>query len=190
MAAEPAGTLNPDLASLQSQFAAIREDAAHLVEDLNDDAFNWEPAPGRWSIGQCFAHLNIVDGKDVDMMAVAIENARSNGVTGEGPFRYGALSSYFIKMMEPETRLKAKAPRVYVPPPRADLGLTMAEFWRVQTRLAQLVVAANGVDLARVKVSTPMATWIRFSLGQRFRLIAAHDRRHLFQAWEVRRSLR
>ena len=189
MAAELSDPLHPDLASLQSQFAAIREDAAQLVLDLMDEQFNRPPAPRRWSIAQCIAHLNLVDGKDLDLITGAIEDARAHGITGSGAFRYGVLSSYFIKMMEPKTKMKAKAPKPYGPPPRAELDATMAEFWRVQTRIAQLVVSANGVDLSRVKVSSPVSAWIKFSLGQRFRLLAAHDRRHIHQAWEVRRSL-
>jgi hypothetical protein len=188
MSSEPA--LHPDLESLRQQFAAIRTDAENLLRGLTNEQFNWRPEPGKWSIAECIAHLNLADGLDLAAIDAAISQARRDGIVGNGPFRYGAVSSWFIRRIEPPpSSMKAKAPKVYAPAERADLALATGEFRRIQARLAELVVAADGVDLARVKVPTPFSKWIKFSLGQRFRLIAAHDRRHLYQAWGVRRTL-
>jgi hypothetical protein len=48
---------------------------------------------------------------------------------------------------------------------------------------------ANGVDLARVKVSNPVSNWFKLSLGQELALTAAHERRHLWQASRVRKRI-
>ena len=55
-------------------------------------------------------------------------------------------------------------------------------------RLAQ---SAAGLDLARVKSTLPalpalLRVIVKMPLGARFELIAAHDRRHLWQAEQVR----
>jgi hypothetical protein len=39
-----------------------------------------------------------------------------------------------------------------------------------------------------VKVANPVSTWFRMTLGQEFALTAAHERRHLWQGWHVRRA--
>jgi hypothetical protein len=44
---------------------------------------------------------------------------------------------------------------------------------------------ANGLDLARARVRSPVGAWLRFSLGAGFALMAAHERRHIWQARRI-----
>jgi hypothetical protein len=60
-------------------------------------------------------------------------------------------------------------------------------FIAIHDQLLELILKSNGLDLARIKVGT-LFPRVKFSLGQRFALLAAHDRRHLRQGWEVRRQ--
>ena len=46
--------------------------------------------------------------------------------------------------------------------------------------------AADGLDLRRVKVVTPISRWVKLSLGMAFAQTAAHERRHLEQSRRVR----
>jgi hypothetical protein len=62
------------------------------------------------------------------------------------------------------------------------------EWVRTHKSLEQLVRDANGVDLAKVKVPSPITSLIRYNLGMAFWIQTAHDRRHLWQAREVRNS--
>jgi hypothetical protein len=133
------------------------------------------------------AHLNVLDGLDVPAIADSIAAGRAAGFTGTGPFHYGFLSRKFVSLSEPPVKFKFKAPRVYQPPSDQPRDKVLAEFMETHNRLLELVCKSNGLDLARIKVGTPFR--IKFSLGQRFALLAAHDRRHLRQAWEVRRHL-
>jgi hypothetical protein len=48
---------------------------------------------------------------------------------------------------------------------------------------------ADGLDLRRVKVATPISRFLKMSLGAMFAQIAAHERRHLEQARRVREKL-
>ncbi len=184
------GTLHPELESLAGQMSAVRADAEKLCGGLTNAQFNWRPAPEKWSIAQCISHLNVVDGRDLPAVEQAIATARQSGMLlHPGPYRYGWLSSWFVRKMEPPASMKFRAPDIYVPPPEQDIHVALGEFLRVQDRLQELLVAADGLDLVRIKVPSPVVSFIKFSLGQRLRLIAAHDRRHLYQAWEVRRAL-
>lgn len=83
-------------------------------------------------------------------------------------------------------KLKFKAPTVYRPPANQPKDKVVAEFIAIHNELLGLISRANGLDLARIKIRTPFPI-VKFSLGQRFALLAAHDRRHLRQAWDVRR---
>jgi hypothetical protein len=59
----------------------------------------------------------------------------------------------------------------------------------LQSQLTLLAQSADGLDLARIKVPTPISRLIRLSLGMTFAQVAAHERRHLDQAWRVRKQL-
>ena len=165
--------------------------AREVTTGLSHDRFNWRPEPGRWSIAQCLAHLNVVNGQDLAPIGEAIRDARLRGLEGAPPFQYGPLSRRFIASMEPPIRSRFKAPKSYEPPPEADPGRTLAEYLRIAAELRRLAASSEGLDLRRVKTVLPalppiLRAIVRMPLGARFALIGAHDRRHLWQAEQVR----
>jgi hypothetical protein len=168
------------------QIENIKEDALELTAPLEDSQFNWRPSVQKWSISECLSHLNAADGLDVPQLSDGIERARAAGVTGKGPFRYGFISRAFVRYMEPPANLKMKAPKVYRPVSGQPKAKVVAEFISIHDQLLDLISKANGLDLARIKVPTAIRG-IKMSLGQRFALLTAHDRRHLRQAWDVRK---
>ena len=44
------------------------------------------------------------------------------------------------------------------------------------------------LDLAGIRFANPLVPGIRFSLATGLHVITAHERRHLWQAWRVRRA--
>jgi hypothetical protein len=48
---------------------------------------------------------------------------------------------------------------------------------------------ADGLDLRRIKVATPISRFLKMSLGMMFAQAAAHEQRHLMQARRVREQL-
>jgi hypothetical protein len=175
-----------ELRDYYEQFENIKEDALELSTPLNDGQFNWRPAPKQWSISECLTHLNVLDGLDVPAVHDAIESGRVAGLSATGPFHYGFLSRMFVRSSEPPVRVKIKAPKVYRPSSDQPKDKVVADFIAIHDRLLELILKSNGLDLERIKVGTPFR-YVKFSLGQRFALVAAHDRRHLRQAWDVRR---
>jgi DinB family protein len=184
-----AGTSKPRLEELRDyceQIENIKEDATELTATLSDEQFNWRPRPKRWSISECLAHLNLTDGIALPEIAAAIEQARKAGMTAPGPFRYSLFSRTFIRYVEPPPKVRVKVPKGYEPPAGHSKDQVVPEFVALHDRWLELIAQADGLDLARIKVGIPVRR-VKFSLGQRFALLTAHDRRHLWQAWEVRR---
>jgi len=175
-----------ELRDYYEQLENIKEDALELTAPLEDAQFNWRPSRKRWSISECLSHLNVANGLDVPQLSVEIDRGRAAGLTASGPFRYGFLSRAFVRFTEPPVRFKSKAPKAYTPTSGQPKEKVVAAFIAIHDQLLDLILKANGLDLARIKVPTLMPR-IKFSLGQRFALLAAHDRRHLRQAWDVRK---
>jgi hypothetical protein len=184
--------LGNDYIVLITEIFANVSHAESLTQGLANEQFNWRPGPGRWSIAQNLGHLNAVNGSDLTPLRKAIEEGRSRQRTGEGPFTYGLLSNKWVAAAEPPVRRKRKAPKSYEPPAAAaDPVTTLAEYRRISGEMRQLVQASAGLNLARVKTTLPTlpAVWraiFKMPLGARLALLAAHDRRHLWQAEEVR----
>src|SRR5262249_17321001 len=103
------------------------------------------------------------------------------------PFRYGFFSRWFVGFMDAPPRFKTRAPKVYLPPAALGKDAVLREFLAIHDQLLELVSKANGLDLGRVKFGGPAGPF-KLPLGQRVRLVAAHDRSHLWQAWEVRKN--
>ena len=185
-ATSPKQALIEELRDYYEQLENIKEDAIELTAPLSDAQFNWRAAPKRWSISECLVHLNLTNGLDLPALSAEIERARAAGLTAPGPFRYGFLSRRFIRWTEPPPKLRIKAPALYRPKPDQPKEKVVGEFISIHDRLLELLLKSNGLDLARIQVPTPIPR-VKFSLGQRFALITAHDRRHLWQAWQVRK---
>jgi hypothetical protein len=182
----PKLALVEELRDYYEQIENVAEDAQELTATLDDTQFNWRPSAKQWSISECLAHLNVADGLDLPLLTQEIERGRAAGLTGHGPFRYGSISRWFVGFMDAPPKFRVKAPKVYLPPKGYLKDKVVPEFLSIHERMLELVTKANGLDLARIKVPSPAGPF-KFSLGQRFALLAAHDRRHLWQAWQVRK---
>ena len=185
--ASPKSQLIEELRDYCEQIENIQEDAQELTATLSDRQFNWRPAPGKWSISECLAHLNVVNGAYLSPIRDLIQGGRQAGLTASGPFRYGFFSRKFNALVEPPVKFRVPAPKQYLPPPDLSKDRVVPDFLSMHDAITELVVQSNGLDLARVKVPVPFSKRVKFSLGQGFALITAHDRRHLWQAWQVRR---
>ena len=183
------GALSPELWDYVRQFEDVKSAARHLVEGLSDEQLRWKPAPDRWSIAECFSHLNVTADQYYPAIDRSMRLARERGLLGEGPFRHGFLMNRFIRMMEPPARRSFRAPQMFRPRTRA-LADEIPTFFAHQSAIIERFYQANGLDLSRVKVVSPLTSLMRMSLGQCFGLLAAHERRHLWQAARVGEELR
>lgn len=160
----------------------VTAEARALAAGLDENRFWYRPGPDRWSAGECLEHLNVTNGKFAQAIEDAIARGKREGITGDGPFRYGLLERWFLWVVGPPARLKVKAPAPFRPERGAKTkDVVLEEFARTHARLARLWEEARGLDLARLKVQSPAGP-LRISLGIQFQVVAAHDRRHLLQA--------
>jgi hypothetical protein len=130
----------------------------------------------------------VTNKKYVAAMDASIEDARRKQRFSGGPFRYGLLERWLTRSLEPGKGFKVKAPKSFEPRPDRNLEPTLREFAEVHDKVLERIQRAQGLHLRRVKVNSVVTPWLRFSLGQTIAMIAAHDRRHLWQAWQVRKD--
>ena len=183
--------LDPDIAMLVTEIDANLSHAESITHGLTQEQFKWRPQPARWSIGECFAHLNATNKTALPAIEEGVAKGRASGKMGQSPFQYGFLSRKFIASQELPVKQKFKAPQAFLPPAEVDLDATMAEYRRISGELNRLTREADGLHLARVKITLTalpvvLRSIVKMPLGGQFHLTTAHDRRHLWQAEQVR----
>jgi hypothetical protein len=186
---EPAGrgsldppALAPELDDLRLQFEQIAAEAEALVHPLGDEQFHWRPAPEVWSVAECLDHLNVTARMYLPKLDEGIAEAMRHSVYGLGPFRASWVGRILIRTSEPPSRFRMKAPELFRPQPGRPRHEVMAAHREHQILLIDRLRGANGLDLTRARVTSPVSRWLGFSLSSGFALIAAHERRHLWQA--------
>jgi hypothetical protein len=177
--------LAPELDEFRRQFEQFANDADALVSPLTDAQFTWRPRSNAWSIAQCIDHLNVTARLYLPVMDEGIANAIRQGHYAEGPYAYWWLARLFVHMLEPPPRFRVKTPAAFQPPPARTRQEIMAAFRAYQVQYVDRLRQANGVDLARARVRSPVASWLVLPLGCGFAAITAHERRHLWQAGRV-----
>lgn len=177
--------LTPEIDAFRAQFEQISADADALVARLSDAQFTWQPSPESWSVAQCIDHLNSTAREYLPMLDEGIADAIRRGLYHPGPYTYNWIGRVMVWVVSPNTRIRATAPKAFQPPvgrPRHDV---MAAFRAYQVQYIDRLRQANGLDLARSRVSSPAVRWIRMPLGSGFAVMIAHERRHLGQARRV-----
>lgn len=171
---------------LKSQIDAIVAQKDALVAGLNANQKSWRPQDGAWSIAECLDHLNRTLTVYLRPMRVTFERERHSASLPPKGFRLGFLGRKFVQLLEPPYRLKVKAPKSVVPPSNIDPFEVEAEFNRLRLDLRGFLLEASGVDMGGIRFASPMASMLKLNLAEGCAIALAHDRRHLWQAENVR----
>ena len=176
-----------DLQQLIDAWAEVERQTDALLDPLDDEQFNWSPSRRVWSIAQCFDHLNMVNGAYLAGLRRAVARGRAQGQRRRGPIRPGWIERRFIAFLEPPVRVRLRIPRRMHPAGRRLKAEVWPEFVRQHGQLRTLVSGeCQEVDLNRVRVRNPFVRVVKIRAGALLHVIAAHDRRHLWQARNLR----
>jgi hypothetical protein len=183
-------TLPADIQSLHEALDAAERDARALVDGLTEARGGWHAEPGSWSVAECLDHLATANRVYLAAMQAPAARARSEGRQRRGPARPGLVGGWFVKSLEPpvKPRFKTKAPRAIRPRTAPALHDALTTFLASQDDVRSFLRTYADIDLAGVRFPNPFIRGVRFSLATGLHVIAAHERRHLWQAWRVRQA--
>lgn len=182
--------VHEDLAALHAAYEQNTRDARTLVSGLSEALGTWRSAPETWTVAECLDHLATGTRVYLEAMQPPAARALAAGRMRRGPARPGVIGGWFVRYLEPPARplLKSKAPRKIRPrisPPLADAA---DAFLASQDELQAWLRRFASIDLAGTTFPNPLVPGIRFSLATGLHVLAAHNRRHLWQGWNVRRA--
>jgi hypothetical protein len=179
--------MNYETGSMSLQIDESRRRAHELVSALTAEQIARRPDPGKWSIAECLAHLNITAATVQKLMARGIEQAKQEKRFGEGPFSIGPKGRLLIWIAEPPPKFRIRAPKNVRPPAASDDPLqVLPAFIKAQDEWERLMREQEGLDLAKIKVGQGV---FRMRLAAALPWMMAHQRRHLLQAENVKRQI-
>ena len=160
---------------------------AAIAASCSDEQFYWH-SHGGWSIAQCLDHLGIMNMVYGTAIRDGIENARRRGSTRRGPAKPGYLGSKFVRSMEPPVTRRLRAPRKGKPAPAKERQMILDGYRSGHDLVRRLIADAATIDVNHGRFKNPFVPLLRFSIATGLFVIAAHDRRHLWQAEQVTRA--
>jgi hypothetical protein len=179
-----------ELASLLDQIVDCERAAERLVADMDDDSINRQPPGGGWSVAQCLEHLVLMN----DFYLRGWQEAVTEAAHAErGPFRGlrpTFIGRWFANSMEPPVRMKVKANASMMPGPRFSRDDILARYKASHEAYRRLVRSAAAVDVNRIVRPNAFIKQVKMRLATVLLLVPAHDRRHLWQAANVKRAVK
>ena len=176
-----------DITSLHDALNAVDRDARDLLSGMSEELGAWRAHPGSWSVAECLDHLAVSNRVYLEAMREPAERAAAAGRKRRGPARPGLMGGWFVLYLEPPVRrVKTPAPRKIRPRVAPSLEDASGRFFASQDETREFLRRFADIDLAGVRFPNPFAPGVRFSLATGLHVIAAHDRRHLWQARRVR----
>ncbi|KAA5538038.1 DinB family protein [Paenimyroides baculatum] len=136
-----------------------------------------------WSVLECLEHLNLYGNFYLLEIKNRIETSTTKATT---EFKSGWLGNYFAQSMLPKENLnKMKAFKSMNPIHSSLSKNTVMIFINQQKQLLDLLNASRNVNLNKVKTSISITTFIKLKLGDTFKFLIYHNKRHVVQAQKV-----
>lgn len=180
----------PGISNLNNQLDAAERDARLLAGDLAEELGRWRAEAGSWSVAQCLDDLARANRTYLRAMEGPAIRAREEGRFSRGSAIAGFVGRWFVRKMEPPVKasFKMRAPRSIKPNAAPLLASSLTSFTNTQDEVREFLCAYADLDLAQIRFPNPFIPGIRFSVATGLHIITAHERRHLWQAWRVRRA--
>ncbi len=173
------------LSSLEDELQQVMHHARDFVTQTDGRFFTVRPDPLRWSAAECLSHLSITTSEFLPILGKAINDARATGVTSNSVPSMDWLGAALRWFMEPPFRSKVKTSQPFVPKSVRAKADALAEFEVTQNQLIELVHQAAGLDLTRLRIQSAFDRRVHYNVYSAFRIIASHERRHLWQAGQA-----
>ena len=179
--------VHDDLKRILADFTSNEGALYEVMGGLSEQQLNWRPEPRKsWSILQCASHLALSNESYTGGIRSVLGKG---GPRRTGPVRPSAPGAFFLKKVEPPVTKRLKAPPEIVPEPVLVKDSVLLAFARTHDQIRNLVDEIADLDLNRLKFRNPLMPFLRVRVGTALLIMAAHERRHLWQAQRVREGV-
>jgi hypothetical protein len=138
--------------------------------------------PGSWCVAECLDHLTQTTRAFLPAILEAV--ARAPKLTTNRRLRTGILPSLFIRNLNPPYHIRFKMlPRLA--PQNLDSDAAWDSFVQSQSELVAVLSSAAGLAIDKVRITSPVCERISYNIYGTFRMLAAHQSRHVWQISQI-----
>lgn len=169
------------LDELEAQFVAIGAAAQAMIDEAGTELCAQRPSPSSWSVAECLQHLNISAEAYFPIWQQVIANAGPRKAELNAPYRTDFFGRLLSWILEPPARIRSKTPSTFEPETTATVDSALTGFLERQHRIISALHRCRGRAIDQVRMASPVDRRIHYSIWSSFVIIAAHERRHLWQ---------
>ena len=176
--------------AVEQELDTATEQARRLVDATPGRLFTVRPSPSAWSAAECLSHLSISSEAFLPVLRKAIDDGRTKGLRAGKPPKMDLLGRILRWFLEPPIRSKVKTAAPFVPRAVRAKAAAISEFTSLQNTLKQLLAEARELDARKMRIVSPFDKRVKYNVYSAFRIVAAHQRRHLWQAEQAVNALK
>lgn len=165
------------LADLKQRHADNRQTVETVFLALDQEARSWQPAPGEWSVDQCFQHLIL----SFEMLSPNTTDAlnKPERSRADGTFKSTWLARWaFPRVFNPDNKTKTKDE---VNPQSPYSAEVLHQYLAQHDRLGAMIDQGAQADLQAMCWFSKFPP-VRFNLGDMLNNFVLHDALHINQA--------
>jgi hypothetical protein len=179
--------MHPDLEFVADGLLAAQARMHRLADAVDQLDWRKRPGPDQWSMDECVAHLTLTTRFYLPILADAVDAAPQ---APEGlRMRRDPTGWLVSRMLEPPVLMKVPTTAPYLPAGDGSQSATVAAFDLSQAALLAEISQLDGLDPTRLRMTSPFNRAVRYSIYSALHILAAHQRRHLWQAEQVNRRI-
>jgi DinB superfamily len=199
LSATTAGIGSPSLNTLETNPVAIQQQL-RVADQIRQTTWDAEAfllgrdeadllirlKPESWCVAECLDHLTQTTRAFLPAISEAI--AKAPKLTADRRLRTGIFPSLFIRSLNPPYWIRFKV-LPQLAPQSLSPGQAWSDFVESQSELLATVSSAAGLAIDRVTIKSPVYARISYNIYGVFRMLAAHQNRHIWQIAQILKTL-
>lgn len=172
--------MHPQLLPIRKELDACSDRVSRLADWAGDEFWGMRPAADSWSASECVRHLNETSRAMLPLINEQLRESRRV----EPPPKYGfSMMGWIIWWStSPPVRTKFKTTAPFVPAGASARKDDLVAWAVCQSDVLGTLERSDGHPLSNLRVASPFDARVKYNVYSAFRIIAAHQRRHLDQA--------
>jgi DinB superfamily len=159
--------------------------ASAAFGSLSSEQINWKPSSSEWSIAQCLEHLLLLNKPYIPQIERILAGKRQASLWERAPLLPAFFGRLVLAAVQPASKQKVKARPAFVPVSSdIDIGI-LHRFATHQGDLIRLMKATADLPVEKIIITSVVSPVVTYSLLDAYRILVAHERRHLQQAERV-----
>ena len=174
--------MHQTLEDLAGQFTAVTTAVDRAFGSLDRTTMARRPTAQAWSPAECLTHLVLTTDELLPRIDAVLGTGSSEPGRPARRYRSSFVGWLLARSLEPPVRSRFKTTPAFIPDASRPSGEVLEDFRRSQRDVLACLARADGHDLTRLRVQSPFSARIRYNVVAAFRILAAHQRRHVWQA--------